>query len=262
MRCYLQVRVLKKDLGAPLRVRLSAIRSPCGRRAASILRAADGANPFFPKKAVCRVGQHLNIIAYQSLLIIKLSSNHHRMKLLVPAPSRFYYLFAIVCFAFSVQGVFAQRRIANPRVNILDSGIQARMPCGNPSIDTTHQADGGTMYVTECQIDKLLYNVVIVKSLAAVVGTPSEREYRLIFYANQYKSMMDIETCPIFKREQKLANNEAVVGVFYECRGKDGLQFAIQGWQLGQQIVLYSVAGISLPPTEQMEPFFSSVLFK
>ncbi len=184
------------------------------------------------------------------------------MKIFSKKNRRFFIFFSLITVFFSVNNaVFAQIRRGVQKAKIMDSGVIAVVPCANPSIDTTHNADGSIMYVLECQMEKLLYNVVVIKSPTAATGTAAEREYRLIFYANQFKTMMEIETCPTFKQEQKLATTPDAVGVSYICEGKEGVKYAIQGWQYDKEIVLYAIAGTVLPATETMLPFFNSVVF-
>jgi hypothetical protein len=174
-------------------------------------------------------------------------------------------------FTFSLTLVFlfcgsgtlsAQIRRGEAKIIIMDSGVAARVPCGNPTVDTTHNADGSIMYVVECQMETALYNVVVIKSPTAATGTAAEREYRLIFYANQFKTMMEIESCPIFERDKKSPVQTEAVGIYYVCTAKDGSKYAIQGWQLDNRIVLYSISGTELPSLEAMQPFFNSVYFR
>ena len=155
----------------------------------------------------------------------------------------------------------AQIRRDVQKAKIMDSGVVAHVPCFNPTIDTTHNADGSIMYVVECQMEPVLYNIIVIKSQTTAGGSVAEREYRLLSYTTQFKTMMDIESCPVFKRDDKLLGNPDVIGLSYVCTGKDGVKFAIQGWQYDKEVVLYSISGPELPKTEAMNPLFNSVVF-
>ncbi len=203
--------------------------------------------------------------------------------------SRFFFLF--FCF-FSInffginQHIFAQNKVSNTpeatsqnnpqktllkeenkalpnmmRTRLLDSGVEAKFPCSDPKIDTMHNADNSVMYVAECNVEKMLYSLVVLKTQNPASGTATEREYRLIFYANQFKTMLDIETCSVFTRDLKMPNNTEVVGVQYRCEDKNGVKYAIQGWVYGKQIVLYTVSSSELPENQVFQSLYNSVLF-
>ncbi len=189
-----------------------------------------------------------------------------------------FFFFMVIFFGFD-KNIFAQNTPENipaksdqqktgnktpqtpMRARIMDSDVEARFPCSAPNIDTMHNADNSVMYVAECNEAEKLYSLVILKTQNAASGTAAEREYRLIFYANQFKTMIDVENCPVFIRDVKMPNNTEVVGIQYRCDDKSGMKYAIQGWLYDKQIVLYTVSSKDLPENKAFEFLYNSVLF-